>query len=94
MLEDLLGWEENRTLRAALAALRDIGNSCGLKNSSGFVIPHTHLMEGEPLNETFIDLKIFASFSSGVLRALAGNPQEAEVLVSPEGHTDQTAVQS
>jgi len=50
---DLLGWEENRTLRAALAALRDIGNSCGLNKSSGFVIL-THLMEGdcrELLNE-------------------------------------------
>lgn len=55
---DLLGWEENRTLRAALAALRDIGNSCGLNKSSGFVIL-THLMEGdcrELLNEIQWDL--------------------------------------
>ena len=71
LLEDLLRyWEENRTLRAALAALRDIGNSCGLKKSERLVILHTipHLMEGWPLNETFTtwdswDLQIWASFA-------------------------------
>ena len=43
LLEDLLRcWEENRTLRAALAALRDIGNSCGLKKSEKTRDPPHH----------------------------------------------------